>query len=90
MSELIGLPGTDGKPRIIKEYGQSVSHMMKLFKKYGHATCAGNNGSITIWKDDEGVFRGYRSVYCSVKDTVQTSFKGSMRDWLKVHYPQIQ
>jgi hypothetical protein len=90
MSALEGLEGTDGKPREFKEFGQGVTHMMRLLSNEGLATAAKDNGSINVWKCDNGSYRAERHFYFSVRDSISTKHKNKIKEWLKVNFPKIQ
>ena len=90
MSELIGLPGTNGKGRMFTEFGHSVSGLMRLFEKEGVSTAAGLNGSINVWKDDHGVYRAERHFYCKTVEGIITQSKAALKYWLNWNLPKLK
>lgn len=90
MGILSGLPGTGDKVFKIKEFGRSVSHMMRLYRKHRFATASGENGSINIWKDDKGKHRAERDRYKINMGELETSSLNVLQGWLKRNYPKIK
>lgn len=89
MPELRSLPGTNGKPKTIKEFANSPSGFIRLLKRDGFSTGANDNGAINVWKDDAGSYRAERHYRLSVRDGIITKVLKELKVWLDVNYPKI-
>jgi len=83
----IKLPGM--REKSVKEFAHSVSGFIRLLKRDGFATGAGDNGAINVWKDKDGALLAERYVYQVTRNKFKSYSLNALREWLKVFYPQI-
>lgn len=87
MPMLIGLEGVKGK--IETECASSVSKMIQIFRNYGAATAAGDDGAICIWRDDRGILRGDLQRYMITMDKQEFATIKAMHEWVRTTWPKI-
>ena len=86
--KFVDLPGVTGD--VDYNHLTSVSDGIRNLRKLRAMSTAGDDGAVTIWVDDEGVYRGARYVYCVEKSTIKTNTLRDLKTWLKSELPKIQ
>lgn len=89
MPELIGLPGTNGKP-IKCDMVRSITAALKSLRTGRPITAAGDNGAITVWRDDAKQYRCAYQRYCVTINSGEFKSLTGVRGWLKRCLPRIQ
>jgi len=93
MGILCGLEGVAEKEiecTFDKQFFRSVTGGLKILSDYKAAISAGDNGSITIWIDDIGKYRGSFHRNLITLNSVETSTKKGLREWLSKWLPKQQ
>ena len=81
------LPGTDGTAR----QGPTLNRAEDIMTAIGeHPVCAtaGNNGSVTVWRDDDGHVRAMFQRYHQTLDNIVNPSDSELQDWLTTWLPQ--
>lgn len=89
MGEYTGLPGVKGgtlKPRG-KHFARTVNGFMVILRKGRICSAAGDNGSCTVWRDDNGLWRCEFSRWRSSVNETTCTKKTEVRQWLKDWLP---
>lgn len=89
MPQLIGLEGTDGKPRDAGFFS-SVSGAFKVLRSGLAATAAGDTGAINFYVRDDGDYHCEIMRHMVSQDKHQFSTQREARAWLKKWLPKIQ
>ena len=92
MSEFVGLPGVRGgrlRPRG-KHTASTVSGFMDVLRTGRICSGAGDNGAITVWRDDKGAYRCEFSRFCISISSAEVISKAAVKRWLKDWLPQMQ
>lgn len=63
---------------------------MRVIRDNRARTAASDNGSIAIWIDDGGKFRGEFMQHAITKDTFEGTTKIGLRQWLKTWVPKME
>jgi hypothetical protein len=86
---LQGLDGIEGGAR--KGYPASTLSRFVTGMKRGFApTTASDNGSLTAWRDDQGLYRCVMQRYRHTVDEARFSTLKAARDWWERHLPRIE
>ncbi len=91
MGEFQGLEGVEGAIDYFgkDQFFKSVSAGIRLLKtKYKAMMSSGDHGSITIWIDDAGKYRGAFSRWQVTSGHVVCSTKKELSEWLKEWIPR--
>jgi hypothetical protein len=89
MSALVGLQGTNGKPREV-EFFRSTSRALVLLSRDKATTTSGDEGAINIWIDDAGLYRGCRMRFMQTMAEIVTPTKAKVKRWLIDELPKIK
>jgi hypothetical protein len=92
MGEYTGLPGVRGgtiKPRG-KHIARTVAGVMAILQKGRIASAAGDDGAVTVWRDDEGSWRCEFSRWRSPVDNQTFDTKAAVQRWLVEWMPKLQ
>lgn len=89
MPKLIGLPGVAGGEIDDMSYFSSITDGLKKLTSFRAVTAAGDNGAVTVYKDDEGHYRCMFARHMTNHDETTTPTKSGVRDWLKSWHPKM-
>ena len=87
MGMYIGLLGVAGG-KLEGPMARSVSGIMAELRTNRICSAAGNNGAVTVWKDDDGA---WRCAFCRHRMTVgeaTVGTKAQVREWLREWMPK--
>lgn len=71
--ELRGLPNTAGAIEAV--FANSATAALRIIRDGKGATMAADNGSVSLWRDDDGKLRGTRCFY--MRDMESLTFKNA-------------
>jgi hypothetical protein len=89
MPELIGLANTGNKKFKVEKFFYSTSAAIKIMRKMGAATTASVKGSLTIWKDDNGIYRGERHYHMFTENEIKCNTQKELKKWIARHLKRI-
>lgn len=78
------------KKQVKPEFFSTVSKGMNLVRNKKYAISGERNGSITIYKDDEGIYRGYRYKYYCTASFIATMKLFELKKWLIKEIPKTK
>ena len=87
MPMLIGLPG--GPKRLEAESFKTPRQAIKIIEAGKGATTAGENGSLTAWRDRKGVLRGELNRFLRTVEGEKFTDTKSLVAWLKPRLIEI-
>lgn len=67
----------------------SVSAAVNAIDSYRICSAAGDDGSITVWRDDNGVLRAAFCRFMAVRDKQEFRSKAALRRWLRDWWPAM-
>lgn len=82
-----GLPGVAGE-KLEGPMTESVSGFMAALRGNRICSAVGSNGAVTVWKDDDGMWRCDFSRYCSTVCGATVKTKAQVREWLREWMPE--
>ena len=91
MGEYVGLEGVRGgklKPRG-PHMARTVAGFMRILKKGRVCSDAGDNGAVTVWRDDRGMYHCEFSRFLVSHNSALFSSKAKVAVWLKDWLPQM-
>ena len=88
MYTLRGLQGVKGDIENV-EFFSSVSAGIRGLKKARARTTAGDRGSINLWVNDAGLYRGERHAFKRTISSIETKTSRELEAWLKEELPKI-
>lgn len=86
---LTGMPDFTGSVMCPKRFSNAVEAIRGL-KKARAKTTADDHGSITVWYDDNGFYRGERYIYRQTVSTVKVKTAKALLPWLREELPKIK
>jgi hypothetical protein len=86
---LKGLEGTSGEA-VKAVFVTKVSKIEKALNEGKAVTCAGNNGALNIWKDDEGFIRCCFMRYQITLDERKYNNIKAAKLWFNKWFPQLE
>jgi len=87
---LSGLKGVQGNIEDIYFSNHSFSAVSRALRKHRAVLLAGDNGSITIYRDDVGNYRCEFDRYMVEKSHEIYKTKTAIKSWLSLWMPQLQ
>lgn len=88
----VGLDGVRGgklNPRG-KHMARTAAGLMAILKKGRICSAAGDNGSVTVWRDDKGQYRCEFSRWLSCVDSQVFTTKAAVLRWLVEWMPKME
>jgi hypothetical protein len=87
MGKLVGLDGVDDDRDALRLL--SIEGAVQIIKAGGACVSAGDNGSVTAWRDDEGEYRCNFQRLCSVKAELKTKSLQKVRSFISEWIPEM-
>ncbi len=87
----VGLDGVRGgkiNPRG-KHFARSISGVMTILRKGRVCSSAGDNGAVTVWRDDAGFYRCDFSRWGRTINCQTVASKAAVRRWLADWMPKM-
>jgi hypothetical protein len=67
----------------------SASQAVRGLRKARARVCAGSDGAITVWIDDNGCWCGERHVHCSTASSICAGTSKELEEWVRRELPKI-
>lgn len=89
MATFVDLPGVAGG-KLEGPMASSVHGFMNALRENRVCSGAGDNGSVTVWLDDEAVWHCSFTRFRMEIDTVTANTKAQVRAWLREWLPECR
>ena len=88
LTNLEGMSANEIECNLAKQFFRSVTAGLRLLKTERVAVSAGDHGSVIIWIDDSGKYRGSFSKFFTTVDSICVSTKKDLAVWLREWLPK--
>lgn len=86
-NEYVGLAGVTAGKRLQGPSVDTVEEALDALKSNRVASNDGDHGSVTVWIDDAGAYRGGFTRHCMPIDIVETRSEADLKAWLDQWMP---